>query len=435
MCVDGDGYMDSIISKPGQPATEEPASFETELADTFDNGALPLHWVGPDGTILRANRAELDLLGYDHDEYVGRHIGEFHADTPTVDDLLRRLHADEVVRDYPARLKCKDGSVKYVMIDSSVYRENGRFVHTRCFTRDVSAQVRVEEELRRDQERFRLATEATQDLIWDWDVARGEVAWAGATREYFSNLSTPEPVLDHRAWVARVHPEDLAHTEFAARAAFENGARSWEHEYRFCRADGTYACMLERACIERGTDGRPVRVVGAMRDVTQRKVAEEATLRLAAIVDSASDAIVGKTPDGFITSWNAAAERIFGYTRQEMLGQSVFLLVPEELHESERALLGRVRRGERVEFSVTERIRKDGSRISISLTVSPIWDSSGLVVGVSSIQRDVTERMRAAEELARREERYRALVMATTSIVWTTDPEGIISEPQRAWEQ
>ena len=192
--------------------------------------------------------------------------------------------------------------------------------------------------------------------------------------------------------------------------------------------------MLERARIMRDAAGRVVRIVGALRDVSHLKRSEEATLRLAAIVASASDAIVGKTPDGVITSWNAAAERIFGYSEREMLGQSVFKLVPEELHETERALLARVRRGERVDFSVTERFRKDGSRIAVSLTLSPIWDPSGVVLGISSIQRDVTERQRAEVELARREERYRALVMATTSVVWTSDPEGRFVDRQAAWE-
>ena len=422
MGVTGSGFPDAIAS-------------QAAAADTLDGHATPLHWVGPDGTILRANQAELDLLGYEHDEYVGHYLAEFHVDTATVEALLHRLHAGNVVRDYPARLRSRDGSIKHVLIESSVYREQGRFVHARGFTRVVSEEARGQEELGRNQERFQLAAEATQDLIWDWDVLRGEVTWAGATPTFFGHLPSPPPVLDYRAWAARVHPDDLARTELAARAAFRSGARSWEHEYRFCRADGTYASVLERARIVRDPEGRPLRVVGALRDITQRKVAEEATLRLAAIVASASDAIVGKTPDGIITSWNAAAEHIFGYTEQEMLGQSVFKLVPEELHASEQALLARVRCGERVEFSTTERVRSDGSRISVSLTVSPIWDPSGLVVGVSSIQRDVTERKRASEELARREERYRALVMATTSIVWTTDPIGNFVEPQPAWEQ
>jgi two-component system cell cycle sensor histidine kinase/response regulator CckA len=408
-------------------ALERVGRSERELADTFENSAVAIHWVGPDGTILRANQAELDLLGYTREEYVGRNIADFHCDAPVIEELLARLDGGEVVRNFAASLRCKDGSVKHVLIDSSVYREGDRFIHARCFTRDVSAEVAA-------QERWLLAAAATGDLIWDWDVLAGEVTWTGAVQPYFGGGSGSGPVSDYRAWAERVHPEDLSSTRIAARVAMDAGADSWEDEYRFRRTDGTYACMLERARIVRDAAGRVVRIVGALRDVSHLKRSEEATLRLAAIVASASDAIVGKTPDGVITSWNAAAERIFGYTEREMVGQSVFTLVPEELHETERALLARVRRGERVDFSVTERFRKDGNRIAISLTLSPIWDPSGVVLGISSIQRDVTERLRAQEELARREERYRALVMATTSVVWTSDPEGRFVERQAAWE-
>ena len=134
--------------------------------------------------------------------------------------------------------------------------------------------------MRRNQDRFSLAAEAAQDLIWDWDVIQGNVTWAGETRQYFGASPGATPPRDYRGWAARVHPDDLAFTEVAARAAFDSGARSWEHEYRFCRTDGSYAWVLERASILRDRDGRPVRVVGAMRDITQRKVAEEATLLL-----------------------------------------------------------------------------------------------------------------------------------------------------------
>ena len=293
------------------------------------------------------------------------------------------------------------------------------------------ADVVAEDELRRDRERLLLAAEATEDLVWDWDVAGGSVSWAGATHLYFDR----PPGADRTTWADRVHPDDLGRAEAAARAAFATGARSWAHEYRFRRKDGSWATMLERASIVRSSEGRAVRAVGAVQDVSGQKVAEEATLRLAAIVASASDAIVGKNPDGIITSWNAAAEGLFGYTQAEVLGHSVFMLVPPELHYVERDLLERVRRGERVEYSTTERLCRDGTRLAVSLTVSPIWDPSGQVVGVSSIQRDITDRQRAADELARREQRYRALVQATTSIVWTTDPDGSFVEPQPGWEQ
>ena len=124
---------------------------------------------------------------------------------------------------------------------------------------------------------------------------------------------------------------------------------------------------------------------------TEEHEVQEAIARLAAIVSSSSDAIIGKTLDGVVTSWNAAAERIFGYSRSEMEGQSVFKLIPEELHETERSVLARLRQGESVELSETERIRKDGKRIWISLSASPVRDATGMMIGAASIKRDVTE--------------------------------------------
>jgi two-component system, cell cycle sensor histidine kinase and response regulator CckA len=126
-------------------------------------------------------------------------------------------------------------------------------------------------------------------------------------------------------------------------------------------------------------------------NITEEKAVQEAIARLAAIVSSSSDAIIGKTLDGVVTSWNAAAERIFGYSRSEMVGQSVFKLIPEELHETERSVLARLRQGESVELSETERVRKDGKRIWISLSVSPVRDVTGKMVGAASIKRDITE--------------------------------------------
>lgn len=121
---------------------------EQELADFFENGSVGLHWVGPDGIIMRANRAELDLLGYSPDEYIGHHIAEFHADQDVIADILQRLQAGEILHGYEARMRCKDGSIRNVLIDSSVLWDRDRFIHTRCFTHDVTDRKRAEAELR-----------------------------------------------------------------------------------------------------------------------------------------------------------------------------------------------------------------------------------------------------------------------------------------------
>ena len=120
---------------------------QSELTDFFDNASVGLHWVAADGTILRANQAELDMLGYTREEYVGRNITEFHYDREVIEDILERLRAGEILRDYESRLRCKDGSMKTVRIDSSAYFEDGKFVHSRGFTRDITERRRTEHRL------------------------------------------------------------------------------------------------------------------------------------------------------------------------------------------------------------------------------------------------------------------------------------------------
>lgn len=118
---------------------------EQELRDFLENATVGMHWVGPDGIVLWANRAELELLGYSRDEYIGRHTAEFHADPAAIEDILRRLTSGETLHEYSARLRSKDGSLRDVLINSNVLWENGQFIHSRCFTRDITERKRAED--------------------------------------------------------------------------------------------------------------------------------------------------------------------------------------------------------------------------------------------------------------------------------------------------
>ena len=138
----------------------------------------------------------------------------------------------------------------------------------------------------------------------------------------------------------------------------------------------------------------------ANRDVTERRLADLARAQLAALVESSEDAIIAKDLSGVVTSWNAAAERMYGYPAREAIGQSIRLIIPEHRWDEEDHVLGRICRGEMVEHFETLRRRKDGTEITVSLTVSPIHDSTGAIVGASKIARDITEQKRASQRLA-----------------------------------
>src|SRR5262245_59408438 len=161
------------------------------------------------------------------------------------------------------------------------------------------------------------------------------------------------------------------------------------------RPDGTRVPFLPMPTPLFDASGRLTGAVNILIDLTDRKSAEIDVARLAAIVASSDDAIVSKTLDGIITSWNAGAERIFGYKAAEMIGKPITTIIPPELHDEERRILSELRLGRRIEHFETMRVAKDGRRINISLTVSPMHDRMGNIIGASKVARDVTERKRA----------------------------------------
>jgi PAS domain S-box-containing protein len=169
-------------------------------------------------------------------------------------------------------------------------------------------------------------------------------------------------------------------------------------------------------------------------DVTDRKRAERAALLLSAIVDSSDDAIISKNLDGVITSWNKSAERLFGYTAEEAIGQTVAqLLIPEDRQDEEPDILARLRKGERVDHFETLRRRKDGSLLDISLTISPVKNLEGVVIGASKIARDITESKRIRTKLMESEARFRQLADTMPQIVWTARADGYVDYYNERW--
>ncbi|TMJ83508.1 MAG: PAS domain S-box protein [Alphaproteobacteria bacterium] len=214
----------------------------------------------------------------------------------------------------------------------------------------------------------------------------------------------------------------MPHNECPMATALKEGREVRGVEAIAERPDGTRLRFRTYPTLLRDASGRIVGAVNLLMDVTEQHDAHLESEWLAAIVVSSDDAIISKTLDGVITSWNGGAARIFGYEPSEMIGQSILRLIPPELHGEESEILARLQRGERIDHYETVRVAKDGRRVDVSLTVSPLRDRSGKVVGASKVGRDITERKRAeklqrilTDELSHRVRNTLATVQAIAS--------------------
>ena len=205
------------------------------------------------------------------------------------------------------------------------------------------------------------------------------------------------------AFLGLVHPDDRDRVRSIVRSAHENG-EPFVIEHRIVR-DGTVRIVHGRGEVIAGSDGRPLRMLGTGQDVTDQRAAEQSRGHLAALVDCSQDAIISKSLDGIIESWNRGAHALFGYTFDEVVGRPISILVPPSRRDELARILAQIKRGERVEPLETVRIGKDGREIDVSLRISLIYDAGDHLVGASSISRNIT-RQKQLERQLRRNSRY-----------------------------
>ncbi|OCK56968.1 PAS domain S-box protein [Bradyrhizobium sp. LMTR 3] len=229
-------------------------------------------------------------------------------------------------------------------------------------------------------------------------------------------------------------PQDVAQDLAQFRRQVAGEIDRYTIEKRLARKDGSYFWAEVTSSSVCDALGNFLYAVRAQHDISARKQAEQARCaaedraqQLASIVDSSDDAIISKDLDGIIRTWNSGAERLFGYTAAEVLGEPVTILFPPGRENEEPGILARIRRGERIHHYETVRRRKDGSLVDISLTVSPVRDRAGGIVGASKIARDITDRKQAERKLRESEQRLSELLAAIPAAVYTTDAQGKIT--------
>lgn len=489
------------------------------LSDFVEHASVSMHRVGENGIILWANQMELDMLGYEKEEYIGSHIRNFHVDPLAADNLLIQLSNNETIRDYVAKMIAKNGSVKHVLINSTGWVQNGKFIHSRCITTDITPIVEEEKRkkdllgnIEESEARLRMAIESTGLGTWDWDPRSGVLIWSRENKHIYGLPEDASVTFDD--FIKNIYPDDKERVLNEIQSAMNKNS-NYSLTFRIIRFDDQSIKWLRvHGQVKFNTEGIAERFIGTSLDVTESKLfqenitrseklfrtialnipksllivmdknhrfvtiegnimeemgygnkdyagkhptevlpagqyeaskhlydrvlsgekfsienkaatgedymlhfipllnekeevdagliiamditdikqAEEKSGKLAAIVATSDDAIISKTLEGVITSWNNSAERTFGYTSDEMIGQPILKLIPEDRKEEEVQILSRLRRGERVEHFETKRLTKNGNLIDVSLTISPVKDAQGHIIGLSKIARDITEK-------------------------------------------
>ena len=263
-----------------------------------------------------------------------------------------------------------------------------------------------------------IITENLSSVIQTWNKSAERIF--GYTAEEAIN----QPIL-------LIIPPDLHAEEASLLVRLRNGERIDHYETTRRRKDGRLINVALTVSPVRDAKGITIGAATIVRDITERKGAERVIAEVqglvSAIVASSDDAILSKDLDGVITSWNRGAERIFGYSAEEMIGSSILKIIPPDRHPEETAILSKLRRGERVDHYETVRCRKDGGLVDISITVSPLRDIAGNIIGASKIARDISEQKRAKTALHESEERWRVTLESIGDAVIATDASAVVA--------
>jgi PAS domain S-box-containing protein len=374
---------------------------EMRFRSTFEDAATGMALVAPNGLFLRGNAALCQFLGYSQAEL--REVtfqAITHPDDLATDlDCVRQLLANEIqTYQLEKRYSHKDGYVVWGLLNVSLVRnELGEPLHFISQIQDISNRKQIESALKHSQARFAGILEIATDAIISIDAQQQITLFNQGAEKIFGYkaaeiLGKPLNLLLPDRFTTS-HPRHVN----TFKASNGQARRMTEQEVWGRRKDGSeFPAESSISMLDMGNEKIST---AFLRDISDRKQAEASLAQLAAIVESSEDAIVGKSLDGFISSWNAAAERMFGYTRDEVMGQPISILFPPDHLDDMQHVLEHIRRGEVVDHYETVRQRKDGKRLHISITVSPIRDATGQIVAASAIKRDITAQKQMQQTL------------------------------------
>jgi PAS domain S-box-containing protein len=288
--------------------------------------------------------------------------------------------------------------------------ENGRIAGVYDAYRNTTEIVMGARRLRESETRLKLATEVGKLGVFSWNALEDRVRWENdRLYEIFGRRPEEGPVQGAAFVNEVVHPDYREAFREAMKLTLQTG-ELFQFRGQIYRSDKALRWIEVQGQLQSEMDGSDGPILGTVRDITELMKSEDALRdsskrlgELAAIVESSDDVILSKDLNGIITSWNAAATRVFGFSAEEMVGASILKLIPEHLYSDEKTIIESIRAGRRVDHFETMRLTKSGELIDVSVTVSPVRDETGQVIGASKILRDISERKRIEESLLQAE--------------------------------
>jgi|GEM_PF-1180652 len=370
-----------------------------------------------------------------HEEMWGMAPGAFQG---TYEEFQARVHPDDRAGleravaqalaerrtyRYEFRIIRPDGAVRWIAGQGEpLFDSAGKPTRMIGVVRDVTERKQADEALRKSEERFRLVAIATNDAVWDWDLITDALWWNDNFKSMFGYEAREiEPGIE--SWTNRIHPLDKERVVSGIHAAIDRGQRLWLDEYRFRRGDGSYARILDRGHIVHDQTGKPIRMIGAMLDITERKRAEE-ELRasrelLNNILDSSPSYIFAHDVQHRYILANEALTRLFGMTKEEILGKTEHDVFPKSVADALRAANDQIM-ATGTSLQVEEVIASIAGGVPrvVVTTKFPLRDAQGKVSGLGGVATDITERKRAEEALRASEERLRLALEASAMGTW-----------------
>ncbi|MEI8343235.1 MAG: PAS domain S-box protein, partial [Verrucomicrobiota bacterium] len=329
--------------------------------------------------------------------------------------------------EHDLRLQRSDGQVRWLHFQSHPQRLPDGSTVWDGVAIDITRQRETEESLRLSEALYADTINALNDGIWDLDNTTGRLFFSPIYYQLLGCAPAEIPA-DYNGWRSLVHPDDLASVDRVMAKGMQTGTAE-QCEMRMRLKSGAWKWVQSRGkVVKYDSQGRPLRMIGTLSDIAERKQAEESKAILAAVVETTEDAIISKDLEGIVTSWNQGAEKIFGYAAGEIVGSSILKIIPTELCEEEQRILETIRSGKSVSHFETSRLTKDGRLIDVSVTASPIRDAAGHITGISKVVRDNSERKKAEQQLHRLNRALHARSLCSLALFQTKTEDELLKQ-------